>query len=103
MWALGTLVEDVDPLEDPRHGNAGRHSLHDIMVIAFCTILCGGETCTDMALFGQSKREFLKSFLPLRKVWNSQPRHLLQGVPPFGYGGLPDVVPEPHGPVYPRL
>ena len=69
---MGTLVEDVDPLEDPRHGNAGRHSLHDIMVIALCTILCGGETCTDMALFGQSKREFLESFLPLR---NGIPSH----------------------------
>ncbi len=69
---MDTLVEDVDPLEDPRHGNAGRHSLHDILVIALCTILCGGETCTDMALFGQSKREFLESFLPLR---NGIPSH----------------------------
>ena len=69
---MGTLVEDVEPLEDPRHGNAGRHSLHDIMVIALCTVLCGGETCTDMALFGQSKREFLESFLPL---WNGIPSH----------------------------
>ena len=63
---MGMLVEDLEPLEDPRHGNAERHSLHDILVIALCTILCGGETCTDMALFGQSKREFLESFLTLR-------------------------------------
>ena len=73
---MGTLVEDVDPLEDPRHGNAGRHSLHDIVVIALCTILCGGETCTDMALVGhakrEAKREFLQSFLPLR---NGIPSH----------------------------
>ena len=69
---MGMLVEDLEPLEDPRHGNAERHSLHDILVIALCTILCGGETCTDMALFGQSKREFLESFLPLR---NGIPSH----------------------------
>ena len=69
---MGKLVEELEPLEDPRHGNAGRHSLHDILVIALCTILCGGETCTDMALFGQSKREFLESFLPLR---NGIPSH----------------------------
>ena len=69
---VGMLVEDLEPLEDPRHGNAERHSLHDILVIALCTILCGGETCTDMALFGQSKREFLESFLPLR---NGIPSH----------------------------
>ena len=66
------LVEDVEPLEDPRHGNAERHSLHDIVVIALCTMLCGGETCTDMALFGHYKREFLESFLPLR---NGIPSH----------------------------
>ena len=64
---MGMLIEELEPLEDPRRGNAARHSLHDIVVIALCTILCGGETCTDMALFGQSKREFLESFLPLRK------------------------------------
>ena len=69
---MGVLVEDMEPLEDPRHGNAGRHSLHDIVVIALCTVLCGGETCTDMALFGHSKREFLGSFLPLR---NGIPSH----------------------------
>ena len=69
---MGTLVEELEPLEDPRRGNAGRHSLHDILVIALCTILCGGETCTDMALFGQSKREFLESFLSLR---NGIPSH----------------------------
>lgn len=69
---MGMLVEDLEPLEDPRHGNAARHSLHDILVIALCTMLCGGETCTDMALFGQSKREFLESFLPLR---NGIPSH----------------------------
>ena len=63
---MGAPVEELEPLEDPRRGNAGRHSLHDIPVIALCTILCGGETCTGMALYGQSKREFLESFLPLR-------------------------------------
>ena len=69
---MGTLIEELEPLEDPRHGNAGRHSLHDILVIALCTVLCGGETCTDMALFGQSKTEFLESFLPLQ---NGIPSH----------------------------
>jgi hypothetical protein len=69
---MGAPVEELEPLEDPRRGNAGRHSLHDILVIALCTILCGGETCTGMALFGQSKREFLESFLPLR---NGIPGH----------------------------
>ncbi len=52
-------------LEDPREANA-RHDLLEILVIALCTMLCGGEDCTDMALFGRSKEPFLRQFLRLR-------------------------------------
>ncbi len=69
---IGALVEDLEPLEGPRRGNPGRHSLHDIPVTALCTLLCGGATSTDMALFGHPKREFLQSFLPLRNGVASQ-------------------------------
>ena len=51
--------------EDPRAPNARLHSRHDILVIAFCTMLSGGETCTDMELFGHAKRELLVPFLSL--------------------------------------
>ena len=57
--SYGTTIEEFQPLEDPRHGNVQRHSLHEILVIAPCTIFCGGKTCADMALFGQFKLEFL--------------------------------------------
>ncbi|MBV8397400.1 MAG: ISAs1 family transposase [Acetobacteraceae bacterium] len=52
-------------LEDPREDNA-RHALTEILMIAFCTMLCGGEDCSDMALFGRSKEPFLRQFLQLR-------------------------------------
>jgi predicted transposase YbfD/YdcC len=52
-------------LKDPRTGNARLHDLHAILVIALCTMLCGGEDCSDMALFGQAKEPFLRQFLPL--------------------------------------
>src|SRR5690349_308025 len=52
-------------LEDPRDDNA-RHDLHEILVIAFCAMLCGAEDCSDMALFGRAKRDFLRQFLDLR-------------------------------------
>ena len=64
---MGELSEVFEGLTDPRRINGQQHSLHDILVIALCTLLCGGETCTDMALFGQAKREFLGSFLKLEK------------------------------------
>ena len=37
-------------LEDPRTGNAGRHQLLEILMIALCTVLCGGQTAVDMAV-----------------------------------------------------
>ena len=52
-------------LEDPRASNARRHSRHDILVIAFGAMLCGGQTSADMELFGHAKRELLQSFLKL--------------------------------------
>ncbi len=69
MSELEDLFAD---LEDPRAGNARRHSLHDILVIALCAIICGGQTCTDMELFGRAKRELLQSFL---KLENGIPSH----------------------------
>ena len=52
-------------LEDPRDDNA-RHDLHELLLIALCTVLCGGEDCSDMALFGRAKEPFLRQFLRLR-------------------------------------
>src|SRR6187455_734091 len=51
-------------LDDPRGDNA-RHDLLEILTIAFCTVLCGGEDCSDMALFGRAKEPFLRGFLRL--------------------------------------
>ena len=52
-------------LEDPRTDNARRHDLHEIVLIVLCTILCGGEDCSDMALFGRAKEPFRRQFLRL--------------------------------------
>ena len=69
MTELADVFADLD---DPRAVNARRHSLHDILVIALCTVLSGGQTCTDMELFGHAKRDFLRSFLELE---NGIPSH----------------------------
>lgn len=34
-----------------------------MLLIAFYTNLCGGEDCSDMALFGRAKEPFLRGFL----------------------------------------
>ncbi len=52
-------------LDDPRTGNAKRHLLLEILLIALCMLLSGGASCADMALFGRAKRAFLAEFLTL--------------------------------------
>ena len=52
-------------LTDPRTGNAGRHDLLEMLVIALCSVLSGGKDCTDMAEFAASKIDFLRGFLRL--------------------------------------
>jgi hypothetical protein len=52
-------------LDDPRTGNAQRHELDEIVMIALLATLCGAETCVDMALFGRSKEPLLRRFLRL--------------------------------------
>ncbi len=46
------------PLQDPRTGNARRHDLRELLVIALCSCLCGGTTCTEMAEFAEDKEPF---------------------------------------------
>src|SRR5882724_8461350 len=45
-------------VEDPRSGNARRHDLQELLVMALCTVLCGGESCVDMADFAEEKEGF---------------------------------------------
>jgi predicted transposase YbfD/YdcC len=52
-------------LDDPRTGNAQRHELDEIVMIALLATLCGAEGCVDMALFGRSKESLLRQFLRL--------------------------------------
>ncbi len=59
-------------LEDPRSGNAGLHDFHELLMIALCCVLCGGQGAVDMALFAEAKEPFLRSFLTLS---NGVPSH----------------------------
>ena len=60
MGLMGRFAE----LEDTRADNAS-YGLMELLVIALCTMLCGGETCVDMALFAKEKEKFLREFLNL--------------------------------------
>ena len=45
---MDELADVFAELDDPRAVNPRRHSLHDILVGALCTVISGGQTCTDM-------------------------------------------------------
>ncbi|MFL5286433.1 MAG: ISAs1 family transposase [Rhodopila sp.] len=61
-----------EELEDPRTGNAALHDFHELLMIALCTVLCGGQSAVDMARFAQAKEGFLRGFL---KLENGLPSH----------------------------
>ena len=62
------FIACFEGLDDPRTGNAGRHDLLEILVIALCTVLCGGQSAVDMAEFAEDKEAFLRGFLTLEHV-----------------------------------
>src|SRR5260370_33539738 len=59
-------------LSEPRSVGPKRNDLLEIMMIALCTVLSGGQTAVDMAVFAEAKQEFLSRFLQLK---NGVPSH----------------------------
>jgi len=60
-----SLLEHFKDLVDPRVNRTRDHELIDILIIAVCTLLCGGETFNDMEDFGKAKKDWFKTFLTL--------------------------------------
>jgi predicted transposase YbfD/YdcC len=67
-----SLVEHFKDLSDPRVDRTKDHALIDVLVIAICTLLCGGEGFNDMEDFGLAKQEWFRTFLTLT---NGIPSH----------------------------
>lgn len=61
MGKFGRIFRRVP---DPRADNAS-HELVEVLFIALAAVLCGAESCADMADFGQSKEALLRLVLRL--------------------------------------
>lgn len=61
-----SLIEHLQQLPDPRVRGRCEHDLVDVLMIALCCLLCGGEGFNDMEDFGKAKRRWFKTFLRLR-------------------------------------
>ncbi|MBO8087854.1 MAG: ISAs1 family transposase, partial [Marichromatium sp.] len=60
-----SLVAHFSILEDPRCPTKRRHLLSDMVVIAVAGTLCGADSWTEIAWFGEAKQEWLEQFLEL--------------------------------------
>ena len=67
-----TIAECFGKIEDPRVERSKKHLLIDVITIALCSIISGGEGFNDMAFFAQTKEDWLKKFL---KLTNGIPSH----------------------------
>jgi predicted transposase YbfD/YdcC len=61
---MGKFRKAFRRFPDPRAANA-RHDLLEVLFIALAALLCGAQSCADMADFGQSKEGLLRLILRL--------------------------------------
>ena len=59
------LRECFDDLQDPRVVGRCDHLLLDIIAITLWGVMCGAEDWPDVEQFGQSRHDWLKTFLEL--------------------------------------
>jgi len=62
--ATAKILCALQTMPDPRHHNI-RHRLIDILAIALFAVTCGAEGWVDVARYGRSKYDWLRSFLDL--------------------------------------
>jgi len=60
-----SLWEHFWVLPDPRVERTRKHKLEDILTITICAVICGAETWTDIAAFGETKESWFRTFLEL--------------------------------------
>jgi predicted transposase YbfD/YdcC len=58
-----SLLDHFADLEDPRTRESP-HRLNEILLVAVCAVLCGADGWVSVALWGESKLEWLRQFLP---------------------------------------
>jgi hypothetical protein len=75
-WRIGwrRLQSALTVLKIRGSGNAERHDLHEILILALCWVLCGGQTAVDMHPFARAKAGSLRGFLTLQNGLPSQDR-----------------------------
>ena len=84
MSSKVVISDYFSQLEDSRQEQGKRHQLLEVITIAVCAIIAGGEGWTDMELFAQTKADWLGSFLVLKHGLPSDDtfRRVFEGIDP---------------------
>ncbi|MET3791749.1 putative transposase YbfD/YdcC [Aquamicrobium terrae] len=69
---MSWFARAFESLPDPRTGNAQRHDLLEVLVMALTAAVCGAETCSDFADFAVDRADLFGAFLRLE---NGVPSH----------------------------
>jgi hypothetical protein len=64
---VASIARHFEGLPDPRTGNAKQHIFLEILIIAICAVVCGADGWSDVELFANNKKAWLKTFLKLPK------------------------------------
>jgi predicted transposase YbfD/YdcC len=64
--ALESLRQHFAAIEDPRVCGRTRHRLDEVLMTSLCSMLCGYECFTEMAMFARSQLPWLRQFLELK-------------------------------------
>ncbi len=73
--ALDRFIACWEGLEDPRTGNAALYDFPELLIMALCAVLSGGQGAVDMAEFAKAKEAFLRGFLKLVNGFCQRSRH----------------------------
>ncbi len=60
-----TLMSYFGDVNDPRREQGKRHLLSDILALTICGVLCGANTWVEIEEYGESKQDWLATFLEL--------------------------------------
>jgi predicted transposase YbfD/YdcC len=84
---VGSVGSFFESLSDPRHTRNRKHLLADIIILAVCGIICGGDGPTAIHRWARFNIEWLKQYLPLSNGIPSRDciRRLLMALKPQAF------------------
>jgi predicted transposase YbfD/YdcC len=85
---LAQFEASFGDLSDPRQAKKVEHPLMNILLIGFCSLLCGAEGWREMELFGYSKRDLFDQLLDMKSGIPSSDtfRRVFSSLDPFEVG-----------------